>query len=302
MPVVVLCGLPRSGKSELARRLAADCPERAAPAIILSDAVPDDYVSSEAEKRARARLRAGVERAPLAARLVLVDACNLVSGFRYELWCVTRAATAMAGRPISHVTVMMAPPESGATDALTADLRSRFEWPSVTAPQRWDRPLFVADRSWLAPESAAHQAVLQCVAAGAATGGTAHICMATRPAPRRRYPASLQAVDALARQIEEELLWMLTSGENSDGDNEIVEIALPASAGILECSSWAVPPSYAQHIRLLHQTAARRSAVLRDLQRHRQEFFTRSHRARQETDSRVAYLDSLSEYLSHAKR
>jgi hypothetical protein len=107
MPVVVLCGLPRAGKSALAKRIAEAAPPHLKPVTILSDRGIEDYAEPQREKTARSRLRAALERAPYRERLVIVDACNLVSGFRYELWCVSRVPAGKRQESIPHVTVLI---------------------------------------------------------------------------------------------------------------------------------------------------------------------------------------------------
>ncbi|KAK4533071.1 hypothetical protein CCYA_CCYA15G3928 [Cyanidiococcus yangmingshanensis] len=107
MPVVVLCGLPLVGKSALAQRIALAAPSVLGPVSILSDRGLSDYTEPQREKTARSRLRAALERAPFRDRLVVVDACNLVSGFRYELWCVSRVPAGEHQKAVPHVTILV---------------------------------------------------------------------------------------------------------------------------------------------------------------------------------------------------
>ncbi|XP_055484779.1 protein KTI12 homolog [Psammomys obesus] len=98
MPLVVFCGLPSSGKSrrteELRRALAGD--GRAVyvvdDASVLGARDPAVYGDSAGEKALRAALRAAVERRLSRQDVVILDSVNYIKGFRYELYCLARAA------------------------------------------------------------------------------------------------------------------------------------------------------------------------------------------------------------------
>lgn len=98
MPLVVFCGLPSSGKSrraeELRRALAGD--GRAVyvvdDASVLGTRDPAVYGDSAGEKVLRAALRAAVERRLSRQDVVILDSVNYIKGFRYELYCLARAA------------------------------------------------------------------------------------------------------------------------------------------------------------------------------------------------------------------
>lgn len=99
------------------------------------------------EKQLRGGLRSATDRALSASpgAAVVVDSLNHVKGFRYELWCVARAAGARycvvwCPRRVDGVRSVDA--AWGWPDALAADLASREEPPDPR--NRWDAPLFVA--------------------------------------------------------------------------------------------------------------------------------------------------------------
>lgn len=77
MPLVVLCGIPASGKSAVCAELVAR--EEASHEWREVVVVPDgQYGSAEEEKITRARIFSAVERALAADVLVIVDALNYV--------------------------------------------------------------------------------------------------------------------------------------------------------------------------------------------------------------------------------
>uniref|UniRef100_A0A8D1KJ62 Protein KTI12 homolog n=1 Tax=Sus scrofa TaxID=9823 RepID=A0A8D1KJ62_PIG len=98
MPLVVFCGLPYTGKSrraeELRRALAAE--GRAVylvdEAAVLGAEDATVYGDSAREKALRGALRAAVERRLSRHDVVIIDSLNYIKGFRYELYCLARAA------------------------------------------------------------------------------------------------------------------------------------------------------------------------------------------------------------------
>lgn len=98
MPLVVLCGLPGSGKSRRAEQLRAALAADGHPVHVVDDAAvlgAEDaaaYGDSAREKALRGALRAAVERRLGRRDVVLLDSLNYIKGFRYELYCLARAA------------------------------------------------------------------------------------------------------------------------------------------------------------------------------------------------------------------
>lgn len=100
MPLVVFCGLPSSGKSqrteELRRALAGEgrTVYVVDDASVLGDqdATVTAYGDPAREKALRAALRAAVERRLSRQDVVILDSLNYIKGFRYELYCLARAA------------------------------------------------------------------------------------------------------------------------------------------------------------------------------------------------------------------
>lgn len=167
MLVVVLCGYPASGKSTVSSALEAEFSSRGILVDKISDGAvtsclrtPHDadlyeqrsrsdlYKDASAEKTTRAQLLAATERAVAPKTVVLVDSLNYIKGFRYELYCVSKA---------NHAKYMVVYCQSGEQlcaqrDAARKDsygnellnaLIRRFEMPEPR--NRWDSPLVTID-------------------------------------------------------------------------------------------------------------------------------------------------------------
>lgn len=110
MPLVILSGLPSSGKTGRAQELKEYFETRLASQIQdASDSKAKDYrihiVNDESlnldkhvsyntaadEKRARGALMSAVERLLSKDDIVIADSLNYIKGFRYQLYCVARA-------------------------------------------------------------------------------------------------------------------------------------------------------------------------------------------------------------------
>lgn len=98
MPLVVFCGLPYSGKSRRAEELRGALAAEGRAVYIVDDAAVlgmEDatvYGDSAREKALRGALRAAVERRLSRNDVVILDSLNYIKGFRYELYCLARAA------------------------------------------------------------------------------------------------------------------------------------------------------------------------------------------------------------------
>lgn len=113
MPALVLTGHPCTGKTTFARLLgsrALSHPSGTVAAVVHvceSTACPDQtkaecYSSSQGEKATRAALKSEFDRAVVASAsssgdagndtLVILDSLNYIKGYRYELYCISKAA------------------------------------------------------------------------------------------------------------------------------------------------------------------------------------------------------------------
>lgn len=110
MPLVILSGLPSSGKTRRAQelkqffetRIAAQNLDGTAPKAkdyrihIINDESLNlnkhvSYNTAADEKKARGALMSAVERLLSKDDIVIVDSLNYIKGFRYQLYCVARA-------------------------------------------------------------------------------------------------------------------------------------------------------------------------------------------------------------------
>ncbi|KAG8518932.1 Protein KTI12 [Galemys pyrenaicus] len=98
MPLVVFCGLPYCGKSRRAELLRGALAAEGHTVYVVDDAAvlgAEDatvYSDSTREKALRGALRAAVERRLSRHDVVILDSLNYIKGFRYELYCLARAA------------------------------------------------------------------------------------------------------------------------------------------------------------------------------------------------------------------
>lgn len=143
MPLVVLCGLPGSGKTaraeELRRTLCAEEEEGGERRVSL--VVEAEAASAGGGGGGRAAVRAEVERLLNGRDVVIVDAGSELKSFRYELYCLSKHA----GTP--HCVVLCpggaARPDRPPLEA--PDSRNRWDWPLFTAPLGPAEPLPLPD-------------------------------------------------------------------------------------------------------------------------------------------------------------
>jgi protein KTI12 len=99
MPLITLCGFPCVGKTTFALQLAShiekskDFREKC---IIINEenlhiTKPDHYGSAAQEKILRQNLKSAVEHALNSETFVILDSCNYIKGYRYELYCIARS-------------------------------------------------------------------------------------------------------------------------------------------------------------------------------------------------------------------
>ncbi|KAI3423881.1 hypothetical protein D9Q98_009715 [Chlorella vulgaris] len=152
MPLIVISGLPCSGKSKAAAVLAEVCRLRGQDVqIVDEDSLHlqrnESYKDATSEKVARGTLMAAVDRNLTRKLTVILDTHNNIKGYRYQLWCIAR----LAGTRYCLVHVDT-PPEtcrqcnqereaaSSYSETIFEDLACRFERPD--SKNRWDSPLF----------------------------------------------------------------------------------------------------------------------------------------------------------------
>lgn len=134
MPLVMLCGLPGSGKSRRAEEL------RAALSVEEGGGGGGErrvLVVSEGGSGGRAALRAEAERLLSRRDVVIVDSGNELKSFRYELYCLSKHA----GTPHCLVLCPGGAPSADRPPLEAPEARNRWDWPLFTAPEDLARPL-----------------------------------------------------------------------------------------------------------------------------------------------------------------
>ncbi|KAF9951105.1 hypothetical protein BGZ65_006186 [Modicella reniformis] len=164
MPLVIISGLPTSGKTKRAlelkeffeARLASQSQDESGSKTkdyrihIINDESLNlnkhvSYNTAADEKKARGALMSAVERILSKDDIVIVDSLNYIKGFRYQLYCVARAI----GTPHCVVFCGCLPDvarkwnkESEAyPENIFEELIVRFEEPD--SKTKWDSPLFI---------------------------------------------------------------------------------------------------------------------------------------------------------------
>ena len=156
MPLVIISGLPCSGKTtrahELAQYLRNNLPSSRAVEIIsaehLGTSRTTDYADATAEKKVRGNFISAIERRLSRDRIIIADGLNYIKGYRYQLYCVAREAqtphcvlqcvvSERLCRERNHARADL--PEAYPKD-IFEELLLRYEEPNNQA--RWDSPLF----------------------------------------------------------------------------------------------------------------------------------------------------------------
>ena len=146
MPLIVLCGIPQSGKTRFATQLKEFLETLPNYRTILVNeetlgvSKSEAYASSFSEKNLRALLKSTVERELSRDTIVILDSMNYIKGYRYELFCLVRTVQT------SHCVVYLDTSVQKASELnqeysqeLFQDLCNRMEVPEVK--HRWDKPL-----------------------------------------------------------------------------------------------------------------------------------------------------------------
>lgn len=161
MPLVIVSGLPCSGKSTRARQLAAHLVHAGSGRSV--EVVSEEewgaprgtaFADAGQEKRARANFLSAIERRVTKNNIVIADGLNYIKGYRYQLYCAARAASTphcvlycVAGEAVCRARnghrLASAAPASAYPPLVLEELFGRFEEPNNQT--RWDSPLFTVD-------------------------------------------------------------------------------------------------------------------------------------------------------------
>ncbi|XP_077993837.1 protein KTI12 homolog [Glandiceps talaboti] len=171
MPLVIMCGLPSSGKTKRSEELQKYLESQTDKSVhVISDhsvGVDKNYVydDSRKEKDVRGTLKANVERKLNRDDIVILDSLNYIKGCRYELYCVSKSAKTtqcvihcdISTERASEWNKQRDEKEQYTQEILDA-LVMRFEAPD--SRNRWDSPLFTIQWDDELPYEAITNAIL----------------------------------------------------------------------------------------------------------------------------------------------
>lgn len=155
MPLILMCGLPSSGKStrvaEIVELLSSTGKDVhiITENFITSEAKNGCFVSSLSEKELRSTLKSEVERYLTPDRIVILDALNYIKGYRYELYCISKhiktthcVVLCEIGADVAKKWNSGRAADQKYNEEVFDALVMRFEAPD--SRNRWDYPLFTA--------------------------------------------------------------------------------------------------------------------------------------------------------------
>ncbi|CAD8071886.1 unnamed protein product [Paramecium primaurelia] len=151
MPLLLICGPPASGKTQRAIEIQKFIKEKMnKESIIINEEnlhlIKDDaYKDNTSEKMTRGFLKSNVEKYIQAGQLVIFDSINYIKGYRYELYCLARAAKTTNCLLYLNVPLEICQKnnenrENKFNDNLLIDLYKRMEIPKQK--DRWECPYF----------------------------------------------------------------------------------------------------------------------------------------------------------------
>ncbi|XP_072881074.1 protein KTI12 homolog [Hemitrygon akajei] len=170
MPLVLLCGLPCSGKSRRAAELIEYLREATDRKVVevgdrsLGVERNEVYADSRKEKELRGALKAEVERKINKEDVVILDTLNYIKGYRYELFCLIKHA--QTPHCLIHCETAVdicsswnqsREQEQQYFQTIFDALVMRFEAPD--SRNRWDSPLFTIQKDDTLPFEAISDAI-----------------------------------------------------------------------------------------------------------------------------------------------
>ena len=146
MSVILLVGVPGSGKTVLANNLKKKFDELGKECVIVSEPSVEQgtFDSSDAERIGRSNFKTSFQREISAKRVVIADGMNFIKGYRYELFCLTREAGlgwCVAFCDVDDATAFARSEARYPDKERLRKLIGRMERPRETT--KFDKPLFV---------------------------------------------------------------------------------------------------------------------------------------------------------------
>ncbi|KAF2076651.1 hypothetical protein CYY_002021 [Polysphondylium violaceum] len=158
MPLIVMSGIPGSGKTKRAQEIYKHFTEMGKKVIIINEESllidkNEGYKDSLQEKMTRGTQKAAIERNLSKDTVVISDSLNYIKGYRYELYCIARAAgtrlllvycdTPKESASKWNLEREDQSPSAAFSEKLAQELTFRFEVPNPK--NRWDSPLFTLE-------------------------------------------------------------------------------------------------------------------------------------------------------------
>ncbi|KAH0791326.1 protein KTI12 [Histomonas meleagridis] len=145
MALVVLSGVPGSGKTRLAQHLKPIFEATGRECVIVSEPSVEDgtFSASRRETAGRSDFKAAIRRNISPEKIVIADGMNFIKGFRYELYAMAREIGLGFCCAFCDVPEEVARERSKDRypEATLSDLIGRMEKPSER--NKWDRPLII---------------------------------------------------------------------------------------------------------------------------------------------------------------
>lgn len=158
MPLVIMCGIPCSGKTKRANELYIYLLSISKNTVLIrDDAVAsifnknEIFSDSQKEKDFRSSLKSAAERQLSKDTVVILDAGNYIKGYRYELYCLSKSCKTTCC--VIHCDLILDDcwkynEEQDKSLQYTREIFDalvlRFESPD--SRNRWDSPLFIAHK------------------------------------------------------------------------------------------------------------------------------------------------------------
>lgn len=147
MPLIVLVGIPCSGKTRISQALLGYFLSQNIPVELINEEnlginKVQGYSSNFEEKNMRAALKSAVERSLTTSKVVILDSTNYIKGYRYELFCITRQTKTCQCVIYLDINKDIAEKRNSEyPEALFTDLVNRMEVPNQK--NKWDTPLII---------------------------------------------------------------------------------------------------------------------------------------------------------------
>jgi protein KTI12 len=154
MPLIIMTGMPSTGKTRTAGKIKTFFEEKGKTVILVSEEslLSSDknttFSDSKLEKELRGRLKSEVIRLLSKDAVVICDGLNYIKGFRYELYCASKSGKTTQ----ATVQCDLSPPDAQEinqsreqttkySDDVFSALVQRYEAP--ISSNRWDSPLYL---------------------------------------------------------------------------------------------------------------------------------------------------------------